>query len=212
MGQSDEQQQEDALSVAGGNLALREATLVADDLVLDASALPAELQPNSGESKPSSYSVELFWDEALVTETELLYGETAYPLTAIESLQILKLRRRRSIIQKKISNFLAGMMAAAGIVLLLGPLAWFIRVLGLLLVSSSIGYAIYFNWWVEQRRRGEFGLLMTMKAEAKVVITSHSLKAIQALYQVLFRRLDAVNPVDESLMVNMYTGEITNNY
>ena len=138
----------------------------------------------------------------------MLYGEAAYPLENIDSLQILKLERRRSVIRKKLSNFVAGVIATIGAVLLLSSLAWPIRGLGLLLASSSIGYAVYFNWWIEQRGRGEFGLVLTTKAASTVVITSHSLKAVQSLYQVIFRRLDTVNSSDEPLMINMYTGAI----
>ncbi len=201
-------QQQDVVSLSGGNLALRDATLVADDLILDTSTLSAKVHPNAQESKPSSYTVALFCDEALVTRTELLYGEAAYPLENIDSLQILKLERRRSVIRKKLSNFVAGIIATIGAVLLLSSLAWPIRCLGLLLASCSIGYAVYFNWWIEQRGRGEFGLVLTTKAASTVVITSHSLKAVQSLYQVIFRRLDTVNSSDEPLMINMYTGAI----
>ena len=211
MVQPDEQQLENILPLPEGKLALRDATLVANDLVLDTVTLPPKLYSDARKSKPSSYTVELFWDEALVTATELLYGKATYPLENIDSLQILKLHRRRSIIQKKLSNFLAGMISTIGLVLLIGTLPWLVHVLGLILVVSSIGYVVYFNWWLEQRRRGEFGLLITMKLDSKVVITSHSLKAIQTLYQIMFHRLDMTNPNDETLMVNMYTGETINN-
>lgn len=211
MVQPDEQQQKETLPLSESRLVLRDATLVASEMVLDTVALPAKLNTNDTKSKPGSYTVEIFWDEALVTSTDLLYGKTAYPLENIDSLQILKLHRRRSVIQKKLSNFLACLVAAFGLVLLFSSLAWSVHILGLLLALSSMSYAVYFNWWVEQRRRGEFGLLMTMKLDSKVVITSHSLKAIQTLYQIMFRRLDGVNPAAESLMVNMYTGETMTN-
>jgi uncharacterized membrane protein YecN with MAPEG domain len=211
LGQSDEQQQKEDLFPSGSNLALRDITLVADDLVLDAAPPPPQLYSKST-PKQNSYIVELFWDEALVTATELLYGQTTYPLEDIDSLQILKLHRKRSVIQKKLSNFLDIMIATVGLILLFGPVAWSAHLLGLMLAVGSISCAIYFNWWPEQRRRGEFGLLMTMKLNSKVVITSHSLKAIQALYQIMFRRLDMADPNGESLMVNMYTGETISNY
>jgi hypothetical protein len=211
LGQSDEQQQKEDLFPSGSNLALRDITLVADDLVLDAAPPPPQLYSKST-PKQNSYIVELFWDEALVTATELLYGQTTYPLEDIDSLQILKLHRRRSVIQKKLTNFLAGTMATVGVVLLLGPVAWSLHLVGFILAVVSVSYAVYFNWWLEQRRRGEFGLLMTMKLNSKVVITSHSLKAIQALYQIMFRRLDRADSAGESLMVNMYTGETSSNY
>ncbi|MEO0395317.1 MAG: DUF6232 family protein [Cyanobacteria bacterium P01_A01_bin.137] len=203
MGPSNDQEQNE-LALAGGKLALKDISLVADDLVLDVT--PQLSQPN-GDAKPNSYTVELFWDEAMVTATELLYGQATYPLKNIDSLQILKLHRKRSVIQKKLSNFLAGVMMTVGLVLLFSPLPWPVRILDLIMVIGSISYVVYFNWWIEQRRRGEFGLVMTMKIDSKVVITSHSLKAIQALYQIMFRRLDMANLGDKSLMVNMYTGE-----
>ncbi len=210
LGQPDEQQEqqeEKELFPSGGNLAFRDITLVANDLVLDTAPPPPQLYSKSGEPKQNSYTVELFWDEALVTATELFYGQTTYLLENIDSLQILKLHGKRSVIKKKLSNFLAGTITTVGLVLLLGPVTWFLHLLGLILAVASMGYAIYFNWWLEQRRRGEFGLLMTMKLNSKVVITSHSLKAIQALYQIMFRRLDMADPNGESLMVNMYTGQ-----
>ncbi|MEM7066693.1 MAG: hypothetical protein AAF572_26450 [Cyanobacteria bacterium P01_B01_bin.77] len=157
--------------------------------------------------KPDSYTVKLFCDETLITATELLYGKTSYLLTEIDSLQILKLHRKRSVIQKKFSNFIAGVIIVAGVVLLLSPVTWSVRLLDLCLITASTVYVLYFNWWVEQRRRGEFGLIMTMRAGAKVAITSHSLKAIQALYQIMFSRLDGGNLSGESLVVNMYTGD-----
>ncbi|MEA5465329.1 hypothetical protein [Leptothoe sp. PORK10 BA2] len=203
MGQFNDQEQ-DELSLLGGNLVLTDVSLIANDLVLDG-ALRKPL--HYSEAKPHSYTVELFWDEARVTATELLYGETVYPLENIDSLQIQKLHRRRSVIKKKLSNFLVGVIMSIGLGFLFSPLPWPFRLLDLILIMVSISYAVYFNWWIEQRRRGEFGLVMTMKVDSQVVITSHSLKAIQALYQIMFRRLDLANPADESLMVNMYTGE-----
>ncbi|MEM9976104.1 MAG: DUF6232 family protein [Cyanobacteria bacterium P01_D01_bin.2] len=203
MGLSNDQEQNE-LALAGGKLALKDISLVADDLVLDVA--PQLSQPN-GEAKPNSYTVELFWDEAMVTATELLYGKATYPLKNIDSLQILKLHRKRSVIQKKLSNFLAAVIMTVGLVLLFSPLPWPVRILDLIMVTGSISYVVYFNWWIEQRRRGEFGLVMTMKIDSKVVITSHSLKAIQTLYQIMFRRLDMANLSAESLMINMYTGE-----
>lgn len=212
LGQSDEQQEEQSFPL-GSNLALTDITLVVDDLVLDAAPPSPQPHANSAvESKQNSYTIELFLDEALVSATELLYGQTTYPLENIDSLQILKLHRRRSVIQKKLSNFLAGILATIGLVLLLSPVPWPVHVLGLVLAVSSVGYAVYFNWWLEQRRRGEFGLLMTMKLDSKVVITSHNLKAIQSLYQIMFQRLDRVDLNAESLMVNMYTGETNPHY
>ena len=195
------------VSLLGGNLVLRDASVVADELVVNGAG-ESPPQQHSEAKANAAYTVELFWDEARVTATELLYGETIYPLKNIDSLQIQKLHRRRSVIKKKLSNFLVVMIMTIGVVLLFTPLSWLFRLLDLVLIMASISYAIYFNWWVEQRRRGEFGLIMTMKVESQVVITSHSLKAIQALYQIMFRRLDLANPNDESLMVNMYTGDI----
>ncbi|MEO0432149.1 MAG: DUF6232 family protein [Cyanobacteria bacterium J06656_5] len=203
MGPSNDQEQNE-LTLAGGKLALKDISLVADDLVLDVT--PQLSQPNA-DAKPNAYTVELFWDEAMVTATELLYGKATYPLKNIDSLQILKLHRKRSVIQKKLSNFLAGVIMTVGLVMLFSPLPWPIRVLDLMMVIGSISYVVYFNWWIEQRRRGEFGLVMTMKIDSKVVITSHSLKAIQTLYQIMFRRLDVANLGEQPLMVNMYTGE-----
>lgn len=203
MGPSNDQEQNE-LTLAGGKLALKDISLVADDLVLDVT--PQLSQPNA-DAKPNAYTVELFWDEAMVTATELLYGKATYPLKNIDSLQILKLHRKRSVIQKKLSNFLAGVIMTVGLVMLFSPLPWPVRVLDLMMVIGSISYVVYFNWWIEQRRRGEFGLVMTMKIDSKVVITSHSLKAIQTLYQIMFRRLDVANLGEQPLMVNMYTGE-----
>ncbi|MGD1948228.1 MAG: hypothetical protein ACFB14_01100 [Leptolyngbyaceae cyanobacterium] len=209
MGHSNEQPEEEQSSLSQNQLALRDATLVADDLLLDTKKLPRQYYlSTTTKPKPKAYTVELFWDEVLITATELFYGEAVYRLEDIDSLQILKLHRRRTIIQKKITNFLAGIISTISLVLIITPVAWLVRGLGGILLVSSLGYAIYFNWWLEQRRRGEFGLLITMKIDSKVVITSHSLTAIQTLYQIMFRRLDRVNPADESLMVNMYTGEI----
>ena len=202
-GPSNDQEQNE-LTLAGGKLALKDISLVADDLVLDVT--PQLSQPNA-DAKPNAYTVELFWDEAMVTATELLYGKATYPLKNIDSLQILKLHRKRSVIQKKLSNFLAGVIMTVGLVMLFSHLPWPVRVLDLMMVIGSISYVVYFNWWNEQRRRGEFGLVMTMKIDSKVVITSHSLKAIQTLYQIMFRRLDVANLGEQPLMVNMYTGE-----
>ena len=203
MGPSNDQEQNE-LTLAGGKLALKDISLVADDLVLDVT--PQLSQPNA-DAKPNAYTVELFWDEAMVTATELLYGKATYPLKNIDSLQILKLHRKRSVIQKKLSNFLAGVIMTVGLVMLFSLLPWPLRVFDLMMVIGSISYVVYFNWWIEQRRRGEFGLVMTMKIDSKVVITSHSLKAIQTLYQIMFRRLDVANLGEQPLMVNMYTGE-----
>ncbi|MEM1255591.1 MAG: hypothetical protein AAGI69_24395 [Cyanobacteria bacterium P01_H01_bin.21] len=210
MGHSNEQPEEEQSPLSKNQLALRDATLVADDLLLDTKKLPRQYYlSTTTKTKPKAYTVELFWDEVLITATELFYGEAVYRLDDIDSLQILKLHRRRTIIQKKITNFLAGIVATIGLLLIITPVLWLlIRGLGGILLVGSLGYAVYFNWWLEQRRRGEFGLLMTMKVDSKVVITSHSLAAIQTLYQIMFRRLDRGNPAAESLMVNMYTGEI----
>lgn len=190
--------------VSGGKQALGDVFLAADELVLKDKSSPPQPQM---ESKPGSYTVKLFCDETLVTATELVYGKASYLLTEIDSLQILKLHRKRSVIQKKLSNFIAGVVITAGLVLLLSPVTWSVRLLDVCLITASTVYVIYFNWWVEQRRLGEFGLLMTMRAGAKVAITSHSLKAIQALYQIMFSRLDGGNFSHESLVVNMYTGD-----
>ena len=189
---------------SGGKLTLVDVSVVADEMVLDTA-------PTSSKqlSKPQSgtYSIELFRDEAQVTATELLYGENRYSLGDVDALQILKLQRRRSVIQKKLSNFLAGILISLGLVLLFSPLFWPVRVFGIILTMASIGYVVYFNWWIEQRGRGEFGLLMTTKCNTQVVITSHSLRAIQALYQIMFRRLEGNTGNSEPLTVNMYTGE-----
>ncbi|WP_161634968.1 DUF6232 family protein [Leptolyngbya sp. Heron Island J] len=211
MGRPDQQNSKDTFPLSAHNLALRDITLVADDLMPDVTSLPQVSSASTG-PKPNSYTVELFRDEARVTATELLYGHSSYALKDIDSLQISKLHRKRSIFQKKVNTFLASIVATAGLLLLLNALTWFIYVLNLILIIGSISYAIYFNWWIEQRRRGEFGLVMTMKPNAKVVITSHSLKAIQTLYQLLFRRMDMSPHTNESLTVNMYTGEILNDY
>lgn len=189
----------------GGELTLVDVSVIADELVLD--TVPSAPQQLSKAKSGGGYTIELFRDEAQVTATELLYGENRYFLGDIDALQILKLQRKRSVIQKKLSSFLAGMLIAFGLVLVFGPLFWVIRVLGLVLTLMSIGYIVYFNWWIEQRGRGEFGLLMTTKFNTKVVITSHSLKAIQALYQIVFGRLDGGNLNSEPLTVNMYTGD-----
>lgn len=207
LGHSDKKkQQQEELSPLGYNLALRDIALVTDDLVLDAAPVP-QLYSKFTEPKQSSYTVELFWDDALVTATELFYGKAIYPLENIDSLQILRLNQRRSIFQKKLSNFLAKTIATVGLILLFGPVAWSVHLLGLILAVGSVGYAVYFNWWVEQRRQGEFGLLMTTKLDAKVVITSHNLKAIQSLYQIIFGRLGGDNLAAEPLVINMYTGK-----
>ena len=210
VGRPDKHQSKDTFPLPDNSLALRDITLVADDLVLDVTSLP-QVRSDSTGPKPNSYTIELFQDEVRVTATELLYGHTSYALKDIDSLQILKLYRKRSIFQKQVNTFLAAIVATAGLLLLLNSLVWFIYVLNLSLIIGSISYAVYFNWWIEQRRRGDFGLLMTLKLDAKVVITSHSLKAIQTLYQILFRHLDKTPLSHESLTVNMYTGEILNN-
>ena len=209
VGRPDKHQSNDTFPLSGNNLALRDITLVADDLVLDVTSLP-QVRSDSTRPKPNSYTVELFQDEVRLTATELVYGHTSYALKDIDSLQILKLHRKRSIFQKQVNTFLATVVATAGLLLLLNSLAWFIYVLNIILILGSISYAVYFNWWIEQRRRGEFGLVMTMKLEAKVVITSHSLKAIQTLYQILFQHLDRTQLSNEFLTINMYTGEILN--
>lgn len=199
-----EHSQQEDLYQTGGDLTLVDVSVVADELMLDtASGSPQQL------SKPKSggYTIKFFRDEARVTETELVYGENRYSLGDIDALQILKLQRKRSVIQKKLSSFFAGILITFGLVLLFGPLFWAVRILGLVLTLISVGYIVYFNWWIEQRGRGEFGLLMTTKFNTQVVITSHSLKAIQALYQILFGRLDGGNINSEPLTVNMYTGE-----
>ncbi|MEM9484212.1 MAG: hypothetical protein AAGA83_11025 [Cyanobacteria bacterium P01_F01_bin.116] len=195
------------INLAGGKLVLQDISSVADELILDqASPLSrGEITPKSG-----SYTIELFSDEALVTGTELLYGDAIYPLGDIDSIQILKLHRKRSIIQKKFSNFLMGVLTTIALAVCLSPLIWLGKLFSVLLAFGSIVYTIYFNWWVEQRGRGEFGLLVTTKMDAKIVITSHSLKAIQALYQIIFGRLDGGNLAGEPLVVNMYTGEMIN--
>lgn len=199
-------QQQAEVHLTGGKIALADVTLVADDLVLDV-ASPVQEQQQYAQAKPGSYTVELFRDEAQVTATELVYGDNRYCLGDIDALQILKLQRRRSVIQKKLSSFLAAFLITAGLVTLVGSSFWFVRLLGLAVTVASIGYVAYFNWWIEQRRRGEFGLLMTTKANTKVVITSHNLKAIQTLYQIMFSRLDRADYANEDLTVNMYTGE-----
>ncbi|MGD1852827.1 MAG: hypothetical protein ACFB2W_01120 [Leptolyngbyaceae cyanobacterium] len=203
MGEPKENTQD--ISLVEGKLALRDISLVADDLMLDVGPRPSQGQLAH---QANSYTVKLFADEALVTATELLYGGISYSLESVSSLQILKLHCRRSVIQKKLTNFLAGSVATACLVICLTPWHWLVRLLGLILATGSVGYAVYSNWWLEQRRRGEFGLVVTMKLDAKVVITSHSLKAIQSLYKIMFGRLDGGNPASEPLVVNMYTGEI----
>ena len=207
MGESNEQQKD--IDLGRGKLVLKDASLVADELMLDVVAPPSrsELVP-----KTRSYTVELFSDEALVTATELLYGDTKYPLEDIDSLQILNLHRQRSVIQKKVSNFLAVLLTAIALIVCLSPLPLLGKLLSFLIAIGSIGYAVYFNWWVEQRRRGKFGLLIMTKLDTKVVITSHSLKAVQTLYQIIFGRLDGSNPTGEPLVVNMYTGETISRY
>ncbi|MEM6255106.1 MAG: hypothetical protein AAF821_19500 [Cyanobacteria bacterium P01_D01_bin.156] len=201
---ADNPQQDELFPSRSDELTLVDVSVVAEELALDAtSTSPQQI------SKPTSgtYTIELFRDEAQVTATELLYGDSIYVLNDIDALQILKLQRRRSVIQKKLSNFLAGVLITFGLVLMLSPLFWLIKLFGLLLTLASVGYVVYFNWWIEQRRRGEFGLLLTTKLNTQVVITSHNLKAIQSLYQIMFGRLDGGNIHGEPLTVNMYTGE-----
>ena len=154
-----------------------------DNLALDTTALPSQLY-----SKPSSnsYTVEAFQDAASISSTEISYGKHRYLLGDIDSLQILKLHGKRSVIQKKLSNFLAGVLTVLGLVLLLSSLSWSTSLFGTILIAVSISYVIYFNGWVEQRRKGEFGLVMTTKSDAKIVITSPNLTAVQTLYQIIF--------------------------
>ena len=203
MGEPNEQQQD--IRLTGDKLVLKDASLVAQELMLDVA--PSTSQAVTLAPKAGSYTVELFSDEALVTATELLYGDVAYALGDIDSLQILKLQSRRSVIQKKISNFIAIALMATGVVVSFSSLHWFLRLLAMVLAIGGMAYVIYFNWWIEQRGRGEFGLVITMKLESRVVITSHSLKAVQALYKIVFGRLDGGNQGGAPLVVNMYTGE-----
>ena len=176
-----------------------------DDLALDASALPFQLY-----SKPSSnsYTVETFQDEASVSSTEISYGKHRYLLGDIDSLQILKLHGKRSVIQKKLSNFLAGVLTVLGLVLLLSSPSWSTSLLGAILIAVSLGYFIYFNGWVEPRRKSEFGLIMTTKSDAKIVITSPNLTSVQTLYQNIFRRIEFTQMAHKPMVVNMYTGAI----
>ncbi|MEM1239799.1 MAG: DUF6232 family protein [Cyanobacteria bacterium P01_H01_bin.26] len=176
-----------------------------DNLALDTAALPSQFY-----SKPSSnsYTVETFQDEASISSTEISYGKHRYLLGDIDSLQILKLHGKRSVIQKKLSDFLAGVLTVLGLVLLISSLSWSTGLLGTMLIAVSIGYVIYFNRWFSQRRQDEFGLVITTKSDAKIVITSPNLRAVQTLYQVIFRRIEFTQVAHKSMVVNMYTGAI----
>ncbi|MEO1353438.1 MAG: DUF6232 family protein [Cyanobacteria bacterium J06635_15] len=158
---------------------------------------------------PNSYAVEAYCDEVMLTADDLMYGEHVYPLQNIISMQIIKLHKKQRRLKTKDRNFVGLAAIAAGIVLALSPLVLILRAFGLTLAVASVVYLLIFYLIIGEQQTGEYGLLVEMKRGIKRVLTSHSLRAIQKLYHLLFHRLQKYNPANETLIVNMYTGEVS---
>lgn len=165
-------------------------------------------QPASG-AQMRSYTVEPFQDEATVTASLLRYGSRAYPLKLVMALQIIRLRRRRSALQKRLLNFVAGVVAAVGVAVAVGLATLLAIAAGIALTLASLAYFVYNTWFADPQRQGEYGLLVELRPSTKAVVTSPSLEAVQKLYQVLRHRIDNPAPGEADLRVNMYTGELT---
>ena len=153
-------------------------------------------QPASG-AQMRSYTVEPFQDEATVTASLLRYGSRAYPLKLVMALQ------------KRLLNFVAGVVAAVGVAVAVGLATLLAIAAGIALTLASLAYFVYNTWFADPQRQGEYGLLVELRPSTKAVVTSPSLEAVQKLYQVLRHRIDNPAPGEADLRVNMYTGELT---
>ncbi|MEO0457474.1 MAG: DUF6232 family protein [Cyanobacteria bacterium P01_A01_bin.114] len=161
------------------------------------------------DAAPNSYAVDAYCDEVLITCDDLLYGTHAYPLQNIISMQIIRLRQKGAGLTSKPRHFVGLAAIAAGLILALSPLALAVRLLGLFIAVASAVYLLMSYLKVGEQKNGEYGLLVEMKLGIRRVLTSHSLRAIQRLYHLLFDRLQQYNPTAETLIVNMYTGEVS---
>ncbi|MEO0457473.1 MAG: DUF6232 family protein [Cyanobacteria bacterium P01_A01_bin.114] len=168
--------------------------------------------------------VEAYHDEVLINPTDLLYGENAYPLQDVLSIKTITLRRRKLGAKRKNRKLLGLATLVLGLILAFSSLSLAIRILGVIGATLSAICFLIFYLVIGERKWGKYGLLLEIRAGRKHVLTSHNMKAIQKLYYFLAHRLQQYpsqqyraqqyrpqqcNLVDETLIVNMYTGEVS---
>ncbi|MEM9163840.1 MAG: DUF6232 family protein [Cyanobacteria bacterium P01_F01_bin.4] len=157
---------------------------------------------------PLPYIVDPYHDEVLLNATDLLYGDRAYPLRNISSLEVITLRRKRLDAQHKTRKLFGLAALVAGLILAFSPLVLAIRVFGLGMAVLSLIAFLVFYLLIGEKKLGKYGLSLEMDAGTKRVLTSHNTQAIQKLYHLLDERLKRKYFAGETLMVNMYTGEV----
>ncbi|MEO1445123.1 MAG: hypothetical protein AAFV46_02605 [Cyanobacteria bacterium J06635_11] len=151
--------------------------------------------------------VEPFTDNVLVTPNNLLYADQNYFLKDIASFQVVKLSCRKSAIHKKFVNLLGTIAITIGLILLYAAPAP-LSLIGSGMAGLSILYLSLFYWRLLHQKVGEYGLLVHLHPGHRRVITSHSLRAIQNLFQALLQCLERPEETDNFVSVNMYTGDI----
>ncbi|MEM9905692.1 MAG: DUF6232 family protein [Cyanobacteria bacterium P01_D01_bin.44] len=164
---------------------------------------------NPSAPEPISYIVESYQDEVLLNATDLLYGDRVYPLLNISSLEVITLRRKRLDAQYKTRKLLGLTALVAGLILAFSPLILAIRAIGLGMAVLSLTSFLVFYLLIGEKKLGKYGLSLEMEGGTKRVLTSHNTQAIQKLYHLLDERLKQRSFAGETLVVNMYTGEVS---
>lgn len=164
--------------------------------------------------EPSPYSrqrgcvVEPFTDNVLVTPNNLLYADKNYFLKDISSFQVVKLSCRKSAVHKKFLNLLGTLIITIGLILYFSSNQPILHLVSGFLIAAMVTYLSFFYWQLLHQKVGEYGLLIHMQPGHRRVITSHSLRAIQNLFQSLLQCLERPEETDNFVSVNMYTGDI----
>lgn len=152
--------------------------------------------------------VERFTDNVLVTPNNLLYADQNYFLRDIASFQVVKFSCRKSALYQKFVNLLSSILITIGLILFFSPTSMVMHIIGVALVVLNIGYLGYFYWRLLHQKTGEYGLLIHFQSGQRRVITSHSLRAIQHLFQSLLQCLERPEETNNFVSVNMYTGDL----
>ncbi|MEO1353439.1 MAG: DUF6232 family protein [Cyanobacteria bacterium J06635_15] len=163
---------------------------------------------NSSGPDPTPYVVAPYCDEALLNTTDVLYGDRVYPLRNIASMQMITLRRKKLDSQHKTRKLLGLAALVSGLILTFSPMVLAFRAVGLGMAALSLIYFLVFYLVIGEKKLGRYGLTLEMETGVKHVVTSHNTQAIQKLYHLLHERLKRTHFADETLVVNMYTGEV----
>lgn len=152
--------------------------------------------------------VEPFTDNVLVTPNNLLYADKNYFLKDISSFQVVKLSCRKSAVHKKFLNLLGTLTITISLILYFSSNSPMLHLASGFLIAATVAYLSFFYWQLLHQKVGEYGLLVHMQPGYRRVITSHSLRAIQNLFQALLQCLERPEETNNFLSVNMYTGDI----